>query len=146
MTRQPPGMLMKREIFLGLGNAHTNTRTSVHVCASVHTRMGVPTRTPTRTHTHTRTLVHSLHRRYANAISRCSWMLFLAQPFWISVLSWSLESTALVLSFWLSVCRPQLGQPHVRLCVPAVQAWKVKPPRSAGHLPREGAAARVGTS
>lgn len=144
MTRQPPGMLMKREIFLGLSNAHTNahlcTYAHVHVCAHAHgcTHM--------HTHTHTHTLVHSLHRRYANAISRCSWMLFLAQPFWISVLSWSLESTALVLSFWLSVRRPQLGQPHVRLCVPAVQVWKVMPPRPAGHLPHEGAATWLGTS
>lgn len=43
-------------------------------------------------------------------------MLFLAQPFWISGLSQSLESAVLGLSAWFSLFGSQVGQPRVRLC------------------------------
>lgn len=73
-------------------------------------------------------------------------MLFLAQPFWISLLSWSLESAVLVLSSWLSVRSSQLGQLHARLCVPALEAGKGCPPDQLTTLPCEEAAAPAGTS
>lgn len=58
-------------------------------------------------------------------------MLFLAPPFWISVLSRSLESAVLVLSASFSLLCSQVGQPRVRLRIPASQAWNVIYPRPA---------------
>ena len=48
-----------------------------------------------------------------------------SQPFWISLLSQSLESAVLGLSAWFPLLHSQVGQSRVRLCVkPLVEGGK----------------------
>lgn len=101
-----PGDGHEKALFLGLG-AHTGLHT--HTCLHIHV------------HTHSLPLPSP----YANyTLSRCSGTLFLTQPFRISVRSRSLESAVWSSApsshcSWFSLPCSQVGQPGVRLHVPA---------------------------
>lgn len=64
--------------------------------------------------------------------------------FWISVLSWSLESAVLILSAWFLLPGSQVGQPCASFCLDCCrQAWEEIDPRCSKFTPGRSQVAAV---